>query len=154
MFGTIVSIVASGFVVGGLARWAIPGPDPMPFWLTVLFGLGGSAIGGGLAAGFLGTNRNVTEADYFSLVMASVLATMVLLIVYRRFYQKRPLTGPEAKRQPTKGIGLRPGTPAGPISATQKQELLRRIDELHDSGVLTDDEYVAKRREILSRWPT
>ena len=36
VLGALLSIVFSGFLIGALARLALPGPDPMPFWLTVL----------------------------------------------------------------------------------------------------------------------
>jgi uncharacterized membrane protein YeaQ/YmgE (transglycosylase-associated protein family) len=153
VLGTILSIIASGFLVGGLARWAIPGPDPMPFWLTVVFGLVGSMIGGGIAVAALGaTQDHVSESDYFTISTASILATVVLLLLYRRFYQKRPLSGPEAFKPPTRGIGLRRhGPPFGGYRPRplNKQQLLAKIDELHDAGLLTDEEYVERRREVL-----
>src|SRR5438270_5975970 len=106
MLGTILSIVLSGFLIGSLARWAVPGPDPMPFWLTVLIGFGGSIIGGGIAAAALGANRDVSSSDYFSIALASVGASVLLVVAYRRFVQKRPITGPEAHKPPTRGIGI------------------------------------------------
>ena len=42
----ILFILLWGLVVGGLARLAVPGPDPMPIWLTIAIGIGGSLIGG------------------------------------------------------------------------------------------------------------
>lgn len=36
----------SGLVVGGLARFLLPGPDPMSWPKTILFGVGGSFLGG------------------------------------------------------------------------------------------------------------
>ena len=47
--GTVIGVLASAFVTGALARLAVPGPDPMPIWLTILIGLVGSLGGGGLA---------------------------------------------------------------------------------------------------------
>ena len=43
-----------GFITGGLARLAVPGPDPMPVWLTVAIGLVGSAVGGAIAIAIWG----------------------------------------------------------------------------------------------------
>ena len=163
MLGTVLTILVSGLVIGWLARWGVPGPDPMPLWLTFLFGVGGSLVGGGLAYGLLGGGKNVSSADYFTIVLAEILAAMLLIILYRRFVQGRPITGPEAKRLPTKGVGIArfrerlrrmgidPDAAApGPPSAT-KADQLRQVDELHDQGVLSDEEYVEKRREILRR---
>lgn len=87
----IVSIALTGLVVGALARFAVPGPDPMPIWITILLGVAGSILGGGIgfaAAGLVGA------------LVGSVIAATLLLIAYRRFVQKRPLTGPEAQLAP------------------------------------------------------
>jgi len=156
MLGTILSVLLSGFLVGALARWAVPGPDPMPVWLTVAFGLAGSALGGGVAAAFIGTT-DLSRSDYFTIVVSEILATVLLLVLYRRVVQKRPITGPDARKPPTRGWGLRRVTPRSPFEPQQrppglsKQEVLRKLDELHDQGILTEEEYVEKRREVL-RW--
>ena len=39
----------SGLVVGGLARFLLPGPDPMSWPKTILYGIGGSFLGGLIA---------------------------------------------------------------------------------------------------------
>lgn len=152
MLGTILSIVLSGTVIGGLARWGVPGPDPMPLWLTFLFGLGGSVLGGAAAAAALGTTKDVSSSDYFTVALASILAAMVLIILYRRFVQGRPITGPQAHEPPTRGIGLR--RRAGlrgrlRIGGPTRNDLLEQLDELHEKGVLSDEEYVEKRRKLL-----
>ena len=152
----ILSIFVSGFLIGALARWAVPGPDPMPIWLTTLFGLAGSIVGGGIAAAVLHANSDVSNSDYFSIVMASISASILLVIGYRRFVQKRPITGPDAHKPPLRGWGLRrrPVRPPDPGSlrprGASKQAVLRKLDELHDQGVLSDEEYLAKRREVIS----
>lgn len=149
VIGAIVGIVLSGFLIGALARWGVPGPDPMPWWLTVLFGLAGSAIGGSLAASLLGAHDNVSSADYFTIMLASILAAMVLIILYRRFVQRRPITGPDAHKPPARGIGITTLRGRRELSAETKAALLRHLDELHDKGVLSDEEYVQKRRKLL-----
>ena len=77
MLGAVVSIVASGLLIGWLARWGVPGPDPMPLWLTFLFGLGGSMVGGVTAALALGGTKDVSSSDYFTIVLAEILASQV-----------------------------------------------------------------------------
>jgi uncharacterized membrane protein YeaQ/YmgE (transglycosylase-associated protein family) len=149
MLGLIVSVIASGFVIGALARWAVPGPDPMPFWLTVLFGLAGAVLGGGIAMAALHAETNPSNSDLFWMNLASVLAAILLVVAYRRFVQKRPITGPDAYKPPTRGWGLR-GRARTPTMS--KADALKRLDDLHEQGVLTEEEYVAKRREVLS-WP-
>jgi uncharacterized membrane protein YeaQ/YmgE (transglycosylase-associated protein family) len=44
----LLLIALSGLIVGGLARLALPGPDPLSLFQTMLVGIGGS-----LAAGLL-----------------------------------------------------------------------------------------------------
>src|SRR5262249_59987068 len=54
MAGVVISALLTGFVTGALARLALPGPDPMPIWLTIAIGLVGSSIGGGIVFGLVG----------------------------------------------------------------------------------------------------
>ena len=80
----ILLLVVWGFVVGGLARWALPGPDPMPWYATVALGLAGSLVGGIVARVLLGG-----AGGFFFAFLGAVL----LLYAYRRFVQHRGLTG-------------------------------------------------------------
>jgi uncharacterized membrane protein YeaQ/YmgE (transglycosylase-associated protein family) len=45
----LISVAVIGLVLGGLARLALPGPDPMTIWETMLVGIAGSFIGGLIA---------------------------------------------------------------------------------------------------------
>ncbi len=85
----IIAIIVSGLIVGALARLALPGPDPMPIWATILLGWGGSLIGGVVSWIFLGRPAGV---------ILSILGAILLLYLHRRFVQKRPITGPGARR--------------------------------------------------------
>jgi uncharacterized membrane protein YeaQ/YmgE (transglycosylase-associated protein family) len=85
----LVWLVVGGLVVGALARLAVPGPDPMPWWATILLGVAGMWIGGILAWVFLGRGFGF---------FLSLLSAVLLLIAYRKLVQKRPLTGPGARR--------------------------------------------------------
>ena len=42
----LIVIVVWGLIVGGLARLALPGPDPMSIWETILIGVAGSLAAG------------------------------------------------------------------------------------------------------------
>jgi len=94
----LLFLVLGGFILGGLARLAVPGPDPMPFWLTVAIGVGGAVIGGLIADVFFG------RAGSFVLAYLSAIA---LVMLYRRLVQHRPIFGPRARERPTRGWGLR-----------------------------------------------
>jgi uncharacterized membrane protein YeaQ/YmgE (transglycosylase-associated protein family) len=88
--GGAIAILVSGLIVGALGRLAVPGPDPMPIWVTILLGIVGSIVGGsvalavGLGAGWV--------------FVLSVLAATLIVIGYRRLVQKRPITGPRSRR--------------------------------------------------------
>jgi uncharacterized membrane protein YeaQ/YmgE (transglycosylase-associated protein family) len=87
----ILILIIWGFIVGALARLALPGPDPMPWYATLGLGLGGSLIGGLIAHILLGTAGGLIFA---------VLGAILLLYLYRRFVQHRGITGPSARRSP------------------------------------------------------
>jgi uncharacterized membrane protein YeaQ/YmgE (transglycosylase-associated protein family) len=79
----IIGLVIWGFIVGGLARLALPGPDPMPWYATIGLGLSGSLVGGIVARVLIGTAGGLIFA---------VLGATLLLYLYRRFVQHRGLT--------------------------------------------------------------
>ena len=89
--GFIIAILIWGFIIGGLARFAVPGPDPMPIWMTTAIGIGGSLIGGILSRLVFGT-----PASFFFAFLGSVL----LVILYRKYVQHRPISGPGARQPP------------------------------------------------------
>jgi uncharacterized membrane protein YeaQ/YmgE (transglycosylase-associated protein family) len=86
----ILILVIWGFIVGGLARLALPGPDPMPWYATLGLGLGGSLVGGIIA--------RILFGGYGGGLMFAVLGAVLLLYLYRRFAQGRGITGPSARR--------------------------------------------------------
>jgi uncharacterized membrane protein YeaQ/YmgE (transglycosylase-associated protein family) len=90
--GFVIAILIWGFIIGGLARFAIPGPDPMPIWMTTAIGIGGSLLGGIVSRLLFGT-----PASFFFAFLGAVL----LVVLYRRYVQHRPIFGPEARRPPT-----------------------------------------------------
>jgi uncharacterized membrane protein YeaQ/YmgE (transglycosylase-associated protein family) len=98
MLWAIIQALIIAFVVGGLARWAVPGPDPMPIWMTTLFGLVGSAVGSVIAVAAFG--READSGTIFSAWLLSILVATLLVVGYRRFVQHRPITGPDAYRPP------------------------------------------------------
>ena len=77
----ILSWIVLGLLVGLLAKWIMPGPDPGGLIVTVAIGIAGAFVGGyiGTALGF-GT---VTGFNIGSLVVAT-LGALLLLFIYRR----------------------------------------------------------------------
>ena len=88
----ILVLVVEGLIVGGLARLALPGPDPMGIPATIGLGLAGSFVGGIVSWIFLGHAGGI---------ILSLLAAILLLYLYRRRVQHRPLTGPGARQPPS-----------------------------------------------------
>jgi uncharacterized membrane protein YeaQ/YmgE (transglycosylase-associated protein family) len=181
MVGAVIGALFTAFIIGALARFALPGPDPMPPWLTILIGLGGSAIGYGIVYGAIGKHA----ASWAPI--ASFFAAVCLVVIYRRFVQKRPVWGADAYRFPERGFGVeqyrerlkragidpdqigihgfrthepRTAPPATLATATigaadageptdNPAHYLGLLEELHDTGVLEDDEYTAARMRLL-----
>jgi uncharacterized membrane protein YeaQ/YmgE (transglycosylase-associated protein family) len=151
VLGAIIQVLVAGFVIGALARWAVPGPDPMSIPLTIMLGVVGSFIGGGIAGAIFGLEQD--SGSFFAILLGSILASMLLLIAYRRYVQHRPITGPQAHAPPPEqaragnlfGSSARRGNRSSDLS-----EQLRKLQELRDDGVLTDEEYESKKEKLLA----
>jgi uncharacterized membrane protein YeaQ/YmgE (transglycosylase-associated protein family) len=48
--GYLVSLVIVGFIIGGLGRLIVPGPNPIGLWRTLGVGVAGALLGGLLGA--------------------------------------------------------------------------------------------------------
>jgi uncharacterized membrane protein YeaQ/YmgE (transglycosylase-associated protein family) len=98
VLGALLSLLVSGLIIGVLARFAVPGKDPLKLWQTILLGIAGSLLGG-LVAGLLGAidgDDTIDAGEATASFLFALGGAIVLLILYRRFVQKRPLTGPGA----------------------------------------------------------
>jgi uncharacterized membrane protein YeaQ/YmgE (transglycosylase-associated protein family) len=89
----ILVLLVYGLVVGALARLAVPGPDPMPVWMTIALGLAGAVVGGIIGKLLFGAPGG------FGLAF---VCAVLLLILYRRYVQHRPVWGPGARRPPVR----------------------------------------------------
>jgi uncharacterized membrane protein YeaQ/YmgE (transglycosylase-associated protein family) len=179
MLGAIIGALFIAFITGALARFALPGPDPMPPWLTLTIGLVGFVAGTGIVLAIGGRKASSWAG------LASFGVAVVLVVIYRRFVQRRPLWGKEAYRFPERGFGVeqyrerlkragidpdqigtqpfgslqtRPMLPPQPTTGHVRSgdaptenpaHFLGLLEELHDSGVLDDDEYAGARTRLL-----
>jgi uncharacterized membrane protein YeaQ/YmgE (transglycosylase-associated protein family) len=126
---TLLYVIACGLAIGAGGRWLVPGPDPMPAWLTSAIGIAGSFVGAGAVVALAGLPETAGEAYslVWSAIGASLAASAALVVVYRRTVQGRPMRGREAWRMPTRGIGVArararlgmdpPASSAGPLDA-------------------------------------
>jgi uncharacterized membrane protein YeaQ/YmgE (transglycosylase-associated protein family) len=51
--GYLISLVVVGFIIGGLGRLIVPGPNPIGLWKTLGVGLAGALVGS-IVGGILG----------------------------------------------------------------------------------------------------
>jgi uncharacterized membrane protein YeaQ/YmgE (transglycosylase-associated protein family) len=145
----VLAILISGFFTGALARLAIPGPDPMPIWLTVAIGLLGSIAGAVVG-------KAISHNNGFVISFLSFGVAMALVAGYRRFVQKRPVFGPGALAFPERGpgidktrerlkrFGLDPNALRPDPGKLQRARLEAMLRELHRAGVLSDEELAEK----------
>jgi uncharacterized membrane protein YeaQ/YmgE (transglycosylase-associated protein family) len=72
----IILVILSGFIVGGLARFALPGKDPMTFFQTVAVGVGGNLAAGLVTWAIFGRN-------YGGFLLSLVFAMGIVYLVRR-----------------------------------------------------------------------
>lgn len=77
----ILAWIVIGLIVGVLAKWLMPGPDPGGTIMTILLGVAGAFVGGAIASA-LGLG-SFSGFNIGSIVIA-VLGAMLLLFLHRR----------------------------------------------------------------------
>ncbi len=149
--GLVLAVIFSAFITGALARFALPGPDPMPAWLTIAIGLVGSIVGAVIGDRAFGGNGYAVSFFSFGIAIALVAA-------YRVFVQKRPVFGPGALKFPERGIGvehyrerlcklgfdpdnLQPMRPHVPSPPSREDRLRTAIDELRTADLIDEEEH-------------
>jgi uncharacterized membrane protein YeaQ/YmgE (transglycosylase-associated protein family) len=151
--GLVLAILVSGFVTGALARLAIPGPDPMPVWLTLAIGLTGSIIGAVVG-------KAISNDNAYVISLLSFVVAIALVASYRRFVQRRPVFGPgamafprtglgvEQQRERLKQLGIDPDRLAPDPKQLERARLEAALQELHRAGLLDDEELAEKRARL------
>lgn len=143
----VVVVVVVGlfalFVIGRLGAIAVPGPDPIPAWLTILFGFGAAVIGGGIG---------YASAGPLGFLGGSTIVAAATIVLYRRLFQSRGITGREAWKYPTQGFGVaKIRARLGLVAATTAERQLEYLEALHEAGILTLDELKAKQELVRGR---
>jgi uncharacterized membrane protein YeaQ/YmgE (transglycosylase-associated protein family) len=77
MIGYLIGLAIFGLILGGLARLALPGKDPMTIPQTMLIGIAGSLIAG-IAV------RIITGGKYGAGFLAAFVVTFILVYLVRR----------------------------------------------------------------------
>jgi uncharacterized membrane protein YeaQ/YmgE (transglycosylase-associated protein family) len=75
----IIGWIVFGLVVGLIARFLMPGPQPMGFILTAVLGVIGSFVGGTLANLFQGGSLMDPRPSGW---IGSIVGAFVLLLIY------------------------------------------------------------------------
>lgn len=77
----ILTFIIVGAIAGFVARFLMPGRDPMGFVATIFLGIAGSFLGGLLLNLIQGKGLDFARASIFG----SILGAFVLLLLYRVF---------------------------------------------------------------------
>jgi len=83
--GSIIGYIVVGAIVGVLARFLVPGRDPMGIVLTIVLGIVGAVIGGWAAGAIF---SETTGVDW----IASILAAIALVLIWRAVAENRVRT--------------------------------------------------------------
>lgn len=75
----IITFLIVGLIAGALARFIVPGDDPMGVLGTILLGVVGSFVGGSLAALIFEGNLELSASG----IIGSIVGSIVTLLVYR-----------------------------------------------------------------------
>jgi uncharacterized membrane protein YeaQ/YmgE (transglycosylase-associated protein family) len=78
----ILSWILMGLVVGLLAKWIMPGPDPGGIIITILLGIAGAFVGG-----FIGSLVGLGGVGGFNVgsLLLAVGGALLILFGYRKF---------------------------------------------------------------------
>jgi uncharacterized membrane protein YeaQ/YmgE (transglycosylase-associated protein family) len=78
----IIAFIIFGFIVGLLARFLLPGRDPMGIVGTIVLGVAGSFVGGFLARALFNDNSGVG-------FVGATIGAVLLLLLYRAVTSRR-----------------------------------------------------------------
>ncbi|TDQ52191.1 GlsB/YeaQ/YmgE family stress response membrane protein [Actinorugispora endophytica] len=73
-FGTIISALVVGLIVGALGRLIVPGKQDIPIWLTIVIGIVAALIGTAIMASFTGS-------FWLTLIVQLILAAIGVYLV-------------------------------------------------------------------------
>ncbi len=84
----ILGLIVIGLIAGALARFIVPGRDPMGIGATIALGIAGSFLGGFLADVLLrddAADRGLSPVG----ILGSVVGAIILLVIYNMVTSRR-----------------------------------------------------------------
>lgn len=82
MIGFIITMLIVGAIAGFVARFLVPGPDPMGVVATIVLGIVGSFIGGFL--GYVLFGKDLDEGGFQpSGFVGAIIGAVIALLIYR-----------------------------------------------------------------------
>ena len=86
---SILGWIIFGLVIGILARFLMPGDQPIGIVLTILLGIAGSFLGGAL--GNLLDGKNPIDTPSAAGWIGSLLAACLILFIYGKWFSKKQI---------------------------------------------------------------
>lgn len=81
----LIGFLILGLVAGFIARWIMPGSQPMGWLQTMVLGVVGSFVGGTLAALIFGGNLELSAAG----LLGSIIGAFIVLWAMQRWGTRR-----------------------------------------------------------------
>lgn len=82
---TLLAFIVIGLIAGAIARFLVPGPDPMGWIGTIVLGIIGSFVGGFLANLIFGGTVAISPAG----IVGSIVGAIIVLLVWRQVGGRR-----------------------------------------------------------------
>ena len=76
--GVIIGWIVFGLIIGAIARFLVPGRDPMGFIGTMLVGVAGSFLGGFLAQLIWGLDGEFEPASWIGSIIGAILVVLTV----------------------------------------------------------------------------
>jgi len=82
---SILAWIIIGLIAGAVARFLVPGPDPMGWIGTIVLGIVGSFVGGALANLLFGGTVALSPTG----IVGSIIGAIIVLLVWRQVGGRR-----------------------------------------------------------------
>jgi uncharacterized membrane protein YeaQ/YmgE (transglycosylase-associated protein family) len=86
--GAILGFIVVGLIAGVIARFLVPGPDPMGWIGTIVLGIIGSFVGGFLANLIFGGTLAISPSG----IVGSIIGAIIVLLIWRQVGGRRAMT--------------------------------------------------------------